>query len=222
MNEVGIADFQYCHLDPDLNYWTHSKRHKQWKAAFGQAGPQEARLQQGKVCVGDIFLFYGWFKQIRIKSGRYEYIKNSRNLHVIYGYMVVDEVFDLSNPKLEVPAHLDDHPHMVNRYTYGKKNRIYCGTDAGIFQYHKDLVLTRDGESRSRWELPSFFVNEAFGGKVERRRLPNGNVALDFIGRNSQELLITSSKPVLEWADKLICSVSKCKAEVKSNKLSKI
>lgn len=210
MSEVEISDYQHCHLDLDLHYWTHPKRHKQWKAAFGQAEQQEARLQKGKVGVGDIFLFYGWYKQIRSRSGRFEYIKNSRNLHVIYGYMVVDEVFDLGDPKLEVPTLLDYHPHVVNRSRYGRKNRIYCGADTGIFQYHKDLVLTRDGESRSRWELPGFFENEAFGGKAERRILPNGNVALDFVGRNNQELLITSSEPVLEWANKLMRSVPKC------------
>lgn len=102
-------------LDPDLHYWTHPKRHRQWKAAFGQAKQQEARLQNGKVGVGDTFLFYGWFKPIRRRGGRFEYIMNSRNLHVIYGYMVVDEVFDLGDPKLVVPDHLDYHPHVINR-----------------------------------------------------------------------------------------------------------
>lgn len=176
MRNVGIPDYRDCHLDPDLHHSTHPERHQQWKAAFGQAQQQETRLKNGKVGVGDVFLFFGWFKEIRKgSSGKFEYFQNAQNLHVIYGYLVVDEVFDLGDSKVKVPTHLRYHPHVVNRSSYGKKNRIYSGSDAGIFHCHKDLVLTRKGESRSRWELPGFFEKEEFGGKAESTRLPNGN-----------------------------------------------
>ncbi|MFC5452571.1 hypothetical protein ACFPOG_30665 [Paenibacillus aestuarii] len=210
MREVGIPAYSDCHLDPDLHSATYSNRDDHWRPSFGQAEKQETRLKNGGVGPGDVFLFYGWFKEIQKgNNGRFQYVRNARDLHVIYGYMIVDSVLDLGDPKIEVPSYIQYHPHVMNRINYGKQNRIYSGIEAGLFQYHKDLVLTRQGESRSRWELPSFFAKEEFAAKVNRAKLPNGNVALDFIGRNSQELLITSSEQVLEWALNIIRRIPK-------------
>jgi hypothetical protein len=205
MRDVGIQAYQDCHLDPDLYHFVYPNRHAQWRPAFGQTGGQETRLQNNSVKEGDLFLFYGWFKQIRLgRSGRFEYIQNARNLHVIYGYLEVDEVFNLEDPKVQVPDYLHYHPHVVNRANYGRRNRIYTGIKAGLFKFHNDLILTRSGQTRSRWELPVFFENEQFAGGRTIQPLENGKIAVDFVGINNQELLITSSRSVVSWAEDII------------------
>ncbi|MCM2534817.1 hypothetical protein NDK43_23850 [Neobacillus pocheonensis] len=204
MQQVGIAPYNECHLDPDLQQSFHAERPKNWKAAFGQADQFEKRLKKYGVGTGDIFLFYGWFRAIRSVNGSYQYIKGAPNLHVIYGYMEMEEVFDLTDPGKKAPSYLVQHPHVVFREKYKNANRIYVGTNAGIFYFHDSLVLTRKGETRSRWELPSFFEKEPFMGARTIDQLPNANIGIDFRGRNNQELLITSTKEVVEWAEQLI------------------
>jgi hypothetical protein len=204
MQEVGIRSYSDCHLDPDLERKTVPLRHPEWKAAFGQADMSEKRLKKHNVGVGDLFLFYGWFRAIHMVNGKYTYIRNAPDLHIIYGYMEVDEVHDLSDSTVLKLDHLASHPHVVYRGSYGKDNRIYAGKKAGVFHFNKSLVLTQDGGTRSCWELPVFFEKENFGGFAEKEQLPNGNVRMKFIGRNNQELLITSTPEVVAWSEELI------------------
>jgi hypothetical protein len=205
MKEVGITDGPTeCHLDPDLHKSSLSGRHPEWKASFGQADIPEKVLKKNNVGPGDIFLFYGWFKAIDLKNGMYKYIHNAPNLHVIFGYLKVDEVVDLGVPNTVIPEYMKDHPHVVSRQKFSNDNRIYTGKNAGLFHFNNSLVLTRKGESRSRWELPAFFENENFMGCSKISHLSNGNIGIDFIGRNNQELLITETIEVVEWAENLI------------------
>ena len=63
---------------------------------------------------------------------------------------------------------LKDHPHIGdNRNREDGKNTIYLPTDklsimpnvngCGLLNYRKDRVLTKEGMSRGKWDLPSFF-----------------------------------------------------------------
>jgi hypothetical protein len=116
----------------------------------------------------------------------------------------VGEVLDLGDLNVEIHDYLGRHPHVIQREKYKGSNRIYIGKHAGVFLFDESLVLTKEKETRSRWELPGFFADEDFKAGVTREKLINGNVKLTFRGRNEQELLITSTPEVVAWAENLI------------------
>jgi hypothetical protein len=117
------------HLDPDLDARS-LIRPNGWQPCFGQAGAADRHLQRQGVTVGDLFLFFGWFRQIEpvaikpvaIKPGQiepmgqsqdsptYRYRADAPDLHVIFGWLQVGQRFDLRQaPRL--PPWALNHPH---------------------------------------------------------------------------------------------------------------
>ena len=55
---------QTCHFDPDLRKDVHLvKTPRNWKPIFGQIDVAERHLENQGVTVGDIFMFFGWFRK---------------------------------------------------------------------------------------------------------------------------------------------------------------
>lgn len=50
------------HLDPDLQADCVSRR-SGWRPSFGQVGNAQSHLENQGVEVGDVFLFFGWFRR---------------------------------------------------------------------------------------------------------------------------------------------------------------
>lgn len=44
-------------------------------------------LENQGVTVGDLFLFFGWFRQAEIVNERYRFVRKAPDLHVIYGWL---------------------------------------------------------------------------------------------------------------------------------------
>lgn len=161
-NQIKTENYT-CHLDPDLKFEV-MQRDKDWKPIFGQASAAQRHLQNLKVAIGDIFLFFGWFRQTEIINGKYSYIKGSPDIHVIFGYLQIGEIyFD------NFPSYAKHHPHCITNGKIRKNNCIYVGAEklsfdknlggAGILKFKDNLVLTKSGMSRSCWDLPDFFKN---------------------------------------------------------------
>ena len=90
-----------CHLDPDLRKDVRD-RLPGWKPAFGQSGIALAHLNNMGVSEGDLFLFFGWFKETEMNQGKLIYRRKAKDLHVIYGYMQIGET-PISITMLMVP-----------------------------------------------------------------------------------------------------------------------
>jgi hypothetical protein len=85
-----------CHLDPDLRKEVRP-REKGWKPLFGQAGRSQTILSNNAISADDLFLFFGWFRRVQKNSKReFEYIKGEPDLHIIYGYLQVGEIFSMN------------------------------------------------------------------------------------------------------------------------------
>ena len=52
-----------CHLDPDIREGLRNVPVSDWKPAFGQINSSQGLLRNQNVTVGDLFLFFGWFRQ---------------------------------------------------------------------------------------------------------------------------------------------------------------
>src|SRR5213082_135020 len=114
-----------AHLDPDLNSGS-IPRQENWKPVFGQAGAAESHLQNKGVKEGDVFVFYGWFRQVELVSGIYRYVSNAPDLHVIFGWLQVEQRLSVDSFS-EIPAWAHDHPHYKAR-KYSRLDSMYIST----------------------------------------------------------------------------------------------
>ena len=149
-----------CHCDPDIYAENKTGTIKDWKACFGQHGVAQIHLNKKKVTKGDIFLFFGWFKKTQLIDGQLSYLKESQDQHIIYGYLQIGKrIIDSKEIKQYYW-----HPHAQENFI-GKvnNNALYIASEFlldtelpgfGTFKYSPDLVLTKEGYSRSKWELP--------------------------------------------------------------------
>lgn len=160
-----------AHLDPDLDY-NALHRPDNWKPVFGQEKAAAKHLANQGVGVGDLFLFFGWFKHYELNEEGYPSKPNSKDLHVLFGYLQVGRIIpvgsELEKHRIENP-HIAQHPHLHSHN--GPNNIIYEASDsltlfgnrttlpgAGTFpQFRSELVLTQDGFTRSVWKVPAFF-----------------------------------------------------------------
>jgi hypothetical protein len=164
------------HLDPDLD---RAKRYRKakWRPALGQTGGAQSHLARQGFGDGDVFLFFGWFRQVEQVSGRWRYARGAPNLHVIFGWLEVDLVLPVVSRRAEcLRRHpwIENHPHVANPEHYGSHlNHLYVARSeskyarespfgAGRFtHYRRCLQLTAEGRSRSVWRLPNFFMPSA-------------------------------------------------------------
>ncbi|MBM7652997.1 hypothetical protein JOC76_002455 [Neobacillus cucumis] len=81
----------------------------------------------------------------------------------------------------------------------------------GMFNYHKNLVLTKEGvKQRSVWELPECFKEENHNFKCGLKKWEigkNGLIETQPFGQ-VQEVFISENPEVISWAEKLIITCS--------------
>src|SRR5258707_3970911 len=81
LTEGKVKPDSLAHLDPDLNMAS-VPRLANWKPVFRQAGAAARHLLNHGVKEGDVFVFYGWFRQVEQVAGRYRYLKSAADMHV--------------------------------------------------------------------------------------------------------------------------------------------
>lgn len=138
-----------------------------WKPAYGQFGSSESHLSSRHVSVGDIFLFYGWFKQTKYnEAGGLTFVENAPDVHLIYSYLQIGSIITNKNYitkkySWHANAHIENTSKAHNTIYIPTKKLSYNNRQLGYgtLHYSKKLVLTKEGCSFSKWELPSFFRN---------------------------------------------------------------
>lgn len=159
---TSLKPTDHCHLDPDLIRKV-KPRKDGWTAAFGQADQSLSELRNKDFGCGDLFLFFGWFRETEFINGRLQYKRKrfAPDIQLIYGYM---QVGDILTAESKIPNWLLEHPHSSRLLAGSKKDAIFLPSKhlsfdemlpgAGILRYSPELVLTAPGMSRSRWQLP--------------------------------------------------------------------
>ena len=77
-----------AHLDPDLEPKSLS-RLPGWKPLFGQAGAAQTVLARSGVGPGDLFLFFGWFREAEYVDGVWRFVRGAPNVHLLWGWLEV-------------------------------------------------------------------------------------------------------------------------------------
>lgn len=157
------------HLDPDLNR-PPAKRPAGWRPAFGQVNAAQTYLANRKVGKDDVFLFFGWFRRVEEYEGKWRYVPDAPDLHMLYGWLEIEEVLPVDDGRNKTAyAWLQEHPHFHFVQGEHKNNTVYIAKQksafsssapfgGGIFPYYSPaLQLTQDGKSRSDWLLPRWF-----------------------------------------------------------------
>lgn len=223
-----------CHLDPDLSRNT-VKRNRPWKASFGQCSVAQSHLDANRVSIGDLFLFFGWFRNTLIKDGQLFWDDKNTDKHILFGWLQVGEKYSLSSDYKHAPAYIHYHPHYVNHSLYTgaqNNNTIYVAAKsltfhgnsydlpgAGMFKkMSNDLCLTtQHAKSRSYWRLPLWFFPEngkrplSYHGELNRWSKNSNYTLLRSVGRGQEFILDSDEYPeALDWAYSLISNNTHC------------
>ncbi len=66
-----------CHVDPDIRTNVRDNIVKEWKPAFGQIDAAQGYLHNAGIKKGDLFLFFGWFRRVEFKDGKFKFVRKS-------------------------------------------------------------------------------------------------------------------------------------------------
>jgi hypothetical protein len=165
------------HLDPDLRPGLRKINTSTSALLFGQDGGPQTILEGAGVREGDLFLFFGWFRESERPNEKGEvcFRRGATNWHVIWGWLQVQKPAPINRTGTLTRdiACLHHHPHIEDRNR--SNNCVYVATrelsflkgtgGGGIFpKYHESLRLTAPNEERrSHWCLPHFFQNVDLG-----------------------------------------------------------
>ncbi|HEY0072063.1 MAG TPA: hypothetical protein VGE04_19045 [Chloroflexia bacterium] len=206
-----------AHLDPDLRY---SSFHREpgWKPIFGQDGAAESHLQRQGVTEGDIFVFFGWFRQTELVDGRYRYVKAAPDCHYIFGWLQIERRIPVSH-RSELPPWALYHPH-CSREQHSSLDSLYVSTErlqlpgldsslpgGGVFTGADErLRLTNPGSLRSTWRLPGWFDPQdriprlSYHTNLNRWSMSEGHTLLSTVGRGQEFVLDCEHYPeAVEW-----------------------
>lgn len=199
---------EYCHLDPDLRKEVLSRK-KGWRPLFGQSSAAQGHLSNKKIGKGDLFLFFGWFKEAELVNGKIRYKKGAPHQNIIWGYLEIGEIFNLEeiNTVSKLPKWAQYHSHAQKDRLCESNNRIYCATKTlsfapslhggGCLNFHEDLILTKQGYSRSKWDLSAL---------PRKTKISYGYFEKNYFQSpaRGQELVIEENPEVTKWAKKII------------------
>lgn len=218
LTRCRISPEHTAHLDPDLRPSSYP-REPGWKPIFGQDAAAESHLQRQGVSEGDIFLFFGWFRQTEVANGRYRYVSNAPNCHYIFGWLQIERRIPVIN-RCELPSWARYHPH-CSREQHSKLDSLYVSTDhlrlsgldlnlpgGGVFtRADNTLRLTCPGSLRSTWQLPGWFYSAdkaptlSYHTNPRRWATEGDHAVLSTVGRGQEFVLDCEHYPeAVEWA----------------------
>ncbi|MDR3716057.1 MAG: hypothetical protein P4L51_24905 [Puia sp.] len=215
---AGIPQANNAHLDPDLSVRSFP-RTKGWRPIFGQAGSSESHLRNRCVGSDDIFLFFGLFRPVEKLSSGWQYVRGSKPIHTIFGWLqVADRVAVSAWPTADGWARY--HPHFARKEN--PNNVLYVATDrlklqgknslgivgAGTFHsFSQRLRLTAPDSARpGLWLLPDWFHPEnhtsvlSYHRDFSRWQRCRGGVTLSSVSRGQEFVLDCEDYPeAVEW-----------------------
>jgi hypothetical protein len=206
------ADYN-AHLDPDLNPLS-LPRNKGWKPLLGQTASAQGHLRNSGVTKGDVFLFFGLFRDIENKNDSFVWKRGSLKKHVIWGWMKIGDIIHIEGQLQKIPQWAHYHPHLHGNR--GQNNTLYIAKESGIFAHYSDrLQLTITGSpSPSIWEVPNWMFPGkgrsplSFHADDARWKRTSSILKLNVASRGQEFVLNASEYPESgEWLQGIIDGV---------------
>lgn len=212
------------HLDPDLN----RPRRIQpdgWLPALGQTGAAQAHLAGCGIGVGDVFLFFGWFRQVEHHAGRWRFVPGAQNKHVMFGWLEIEQVMPIVTDRvgsLKTAPWIQNHAHVRapdhyndprnTLYVAARKSKFTQSHGGGCFSRVSDrLYLSHPGvRLRSVWRLPQWAFPDrrpplTYHGDLSRWSMEDGHAVLRSVGKGQEFVIDSAHYPELEpWVASLV------------------
>ncbi len=165
-----------AHVDPDLRREA-LPRHRGWLPAFGPGGRAQTHLAKNDVGVDDIFLFFGWFREVENQNGHLRYVRKAPDMHVLFGWLQIGRVYREFPQDSKLPSWANPHAEVSDREEwrdadwYYDNSAVYVANarldiqglrkdlpGGGVFEKYdaRRLCLTEPGNSRCNWRLPAW------------------------------------------------------------------
>lgn len=194
---VGLES---CHLDPDINPILHPEN--DWVPVFGQESTAESILENNGVGVGDIFIYFGWYRGCVENEGRIRYackrdgldFFHTSDIHAVFGYLEVKEI--VREPE-EMENRFSWHPHVVRN---NHRNAMYVSdkNSSGVFTFDKKRVLTKYGRSRSKWDLEKLLWMKEESDSMNLNPVFDKDI-VTFRGRWQELVIRDAGEECLDW-----------------------
>ena len=224
---------RYVHLDPDLRPElrpsTGRRKLTRDERIFGQAGAAERHLRNQEVGPGDLFLFFGWFREAEKRDGQWKRVGPEE--HTIWGWLQVEETHLVTDAQAAAElAWAAHHPHVAHWDRYHANNRVYRARrrlsfapelpGAGVFRWQKELTLTQrcgGPVTRREWCLPGFVrrvgltYNQVDGPRCNAERgrvhLSSAAIGQEFVMPAHRAFRRSEQVAVAEWLGRLFAGV---------------
>jgi hypothetical protein len=116
-------------------------------------------------------LFFGLFQRVKHKLEKFEWDKSSPKLHVLWGWLQIDEILVVDACDKARYKWASYHPHF--NWTPDEKNTVYVSRQylklpgvgaeefagAGVFKYFSEQIQLTAPHAKSHtiWDLPEWF-----------------------------------------------------------------
>lgn len=170
---------------------------------FGQAGAAQSHLDAQGIGPGDLFLFFGLFRDSAAMPDH----PDRQPHHRIWGWMRVAARHTLppgTNPPEGAPRH---HPHLTGVAAEWRNNTLWQGHGAVARSADPALRLTASGRRASLWAVPSWLAEAglSYHGNPQRWAVPG---MLD-AARRGQEFVAGPHPAAGDWAEAVIAACAR-------------
>ena len=107
MSKNKIRPTDTCHNDPNL-----------LTGQFGQVGAAQTHLENNKVGIGDLFLFWGWFRETKKIKNKILFDKRDPGHYRLFGWFQIGKVIELRENQIGIylknQTQIHTHIQLVN------------------------------------------------------------------------------------------------------------
>ncbi len=212
-----------AHLDPDLDA-NSIPRPEGWRPIFGQANAAQGHLRNQGVGPGDLFLFFGLFREVIVAENQIQFKPDSPAKHIIWGWLQIEAKTAVDETAVVQWPWAQYHPHF-HFQLQRSSNTVYIAREqldlpglaeqqiagGGIFpRFMPKLQLTAPNSSVSYWKLPLWMCPEgkasalSYHGKLNKWRRQDDHVLLQTASPGQEFVLDCGDYPeAIQWAGSL-------------------
>ncbi len=186
--KLGSEDF--CHHDPMFR--------EDGICLFGQCSAAQTHLVNQGVGIGDIFLFFGLFREEETGEAH----------HRFFAYQRIERIVDLSDCHADEHAELaaQDHPHAIGMHA--KNDVVYIGEGRTARHAIPELRLTVAGGPPSIWHRPEWLKRGGLSYHDRQERWLRGG-RLQSVARGQEFVANIGTRAAPRaWLDRMLAAIN--------------
>lgn len=211
-----------------LNNLIENKENEDWKGKGVYKIPENETI---------IFLFFGRYHFVEKEDGNYVYTKykkgknayENKDLHLVWGYMVVDEIINMNNEYHKKQAgKFNCHPHSTKFYTQKDNNIIFLPKEnkSKVLDFSENLILTnlnRDPIAMSIWDKNKF-KNQSEDETPSNNNKEKNGIPFEYVGKRNNSATNSEDSLFLkgQWQELILTNNDECTEILKNLNLHEL